>query len=114
MTAQRCRTTSTLISKNITVNGHRTSVRLEPDMWAALKEVTQREGRSLHEICSDIATRKQDQTSLTAAIRVYAMDYFRRAATEDGHRQAGHGSPPTAASAPYRNTAGSKSATAAA
>ncbi|MCA8931848.1 MAG: ribbon-helix-helix domain-containing protein, partial [Rhodospirillaceae bacterium] len=30
--------TSTLLSRNITVDGHRTSIRLEPEMWEALDE----------------------------------------------------------------------------
>jgi hypothetical protein len=36
--------------------------------------------------------RKNDKTSLTAAIRVFLMLYFRAAATEEGHARAGHGS----------------------
>jgi hypothetical protein len=35
--------------------------------------------------------RKAENTSLTAAIRVFLMLYFRSAATEDGHMEAGHG-----------------------
>lgn len=35
--------------------------------------------------------RKNPQTSLTAAIRVFLMLYYRAAATDEGHRRAGHG-----------------------
>jgi len=42
---------SSLISRNITVSGHRTSMRLEPEMWDALAEVCRREGASLHDVC---------------------------------------------------------------
>jgi hypothetical protein len=35
--------------------------------------------------------RKNPRTSLTAAIRVFLMLYFRAASTEDGHGRAGHG-----------------------
>lgn len=83
---------STLVSRNITVNGRRTSVRLEPEMWRALKEISTRENCSIHELCSLIAFRKKARTSLTAAIRVFLMLYFRAATTEDGHGKAGHGS----------------------
>lgn len=83
---------STLVSRNITVNGRRTSVRLEPEMWRALKEIAARESCSIHELCSLIAFRKKPRTSLTAAIRVFLMLYFRAATTEDGHGRAGHGS----------------------
>jgi len=83
---------STLVSRNITVNGKRTSVRLEPEMWRALKEISARENCSIHELCSLISFRKNKRTSLTAAIRVFLMLYFRAATTEDGHGKAGHGS----------------------
>lgn len=83
---------STLVSRNITVSGRRTSVRLEPEMWRALKEISARENCSIHELCSLISFRKNKRTSLTAAIRVFLMLYFRAATTEEGHGRAGHGS----------------------
>ncbi len=83
---------STLVSRNITVFGRRTSVRLEPEMWMALREIAKREECSIHDICSLIGVRKNENTSLTAAIRVFLMLYFRSATTEIGHRNAGHGS----------------------
>ncbi|MBX2834079.1 MAG: ribbon-helix-helix domain-containing protein [Micavibrio sp.] len=82
---------STLVSKNITVNSRRTSVRLEPEMWSALNEIADRELCSIHEICTLIYLRKKENTSLTAAIRVFIMLYFRAATTESGHAKAGHG-----------------------
>lgn len=83
---------STLVSRNITVAGRRTSVRLEPEMWTALREIARRENCKIHDICSLIQMRKNPDTSLTAAIRVFLMLYYRAAATEDGHARAGHGS----------------------
>ncbi len=82
---------STLISRNITVVGRRTSVRLEPEMWSALREIAKREDCKIHDICSLIHLRKNPDTSLTAAIRVFLMLYYRAAATEEGHHRAGHG-----------------------
>lgn len=83
--------TSSLISRNVTVLGHRTSVRLEPEMWNAIKDIARRERCTIHELCSLIQLRKAEITSLTAAIRVFLMLYFRAAATEEGHVRAGHG-----------------------
>ncbi|MGH1399050.1 MAG: ribbon-helix-helix domain-containing protein [Alphaproteobacteria bacterium] len=85
------RVKTTLVSRNITVNGRRTSVRLEPEMWAAINEIARREECTIHEICTLIAMRKNGPTSLTAAIRVFLMLYFRAATTEEGHDRAGHG-----------------------
>ena len=83
---------STLVSKNVTILGRRTSVRLEPEMWKALDQVAKREGCRIHDICTLIFVRKKQRTSLTAAIRVFLMLYYKCASTEDGHRAAGHGS----------------------
>lgn len=83
---------STLVSRNITVLGRRTSVRLEPEMWRALKDISGRECCTIHDLCSLIALRKNARTSLTAAIRVFLMLYYRAASTEDGHKRVGHGS----------------------
>ena len=82
---------TTLVSRNITVMGRRTSVRLEPEMWSALREIAKREQCSIHDICTLISMRKNEKTSLTAAIRVFIMLYFRAATTEEGHQKAGHG-----------------------
>lgn len=82
---------STLVSRNITVSGKRTSIRLEPEMWKSLKDIAQREACSIHDLCSLIGLRKNKRTSLTAAIRVFLMLYFKASSTEDGHQRAGHG-----------------------
>ncbi len=82
---------SSLVSRNITVMGRRTSVRLEPEMWSAMKNISKREECTIHDLCSLIALRKKSETSLTAAIRVFLMLYYRASSTENGHDKAGHG-----------------------
>src|SRR3954463_7865501 len=84
---------STLVSRNVTVSGRRTSMRLEAAMWDALHAICRRERRSLHDMCSLINGQRQE-SSLTAAIRVFIMLYFRAAATDEGHARAGHGAHP--------------------
>lgn len=88
--ARRC--ASTLINRNVTVGGRRTSMRLEPPMWDALQQVCSREGKPLNRLVTDIE-RQRVESSLTAAIRVYLLQYFTAAATDEGHRLAGHGGP---------------------
>ena len=80
---------STLRSGNVTVAGRRTSIRLEPAMWQALLEISAREGKTMNALVTEIE-RGRVQSSLTAAIRVFLLDYFKAAATEEGHRRAGH------------------------
>jgi predicted DNA-binding ribbon-helix-helix protein len=79
-----------MIARNVTVAGRRTSLRMEPEMWDALQEAAAREGLSLHDFCTGVAKRR-GAYSMTAAIRVHLLDYFRDAATEAGHKGAGHG-----------------------
>jgi len=82
---------SSLIGSNVIINGRRTSVRLEPEMWKALRQIATREKCSIHDLCSLIYLCKTDEKSLTSAIRVFIMLYFKTSATEEGHARAGHG-----------------------
>ncbi len=82
---------SGLVSRNVTIGTHRTSVRLEPDMWNALRDICNREHVTTHDIATFVSVRKSSSSSLTAALRVFVMAYFRMASTEDGHSSAGHG-----------------------
>ena len=59
-------------------------------MWDALAEICNRESRSLHDICTQI-DRERTQSGLTAGVRVFILNYFRAAATEEGHTAASHG-----------------------
>ena len=81
---------STLVTKNVTIDGRRTSIRLEPEMWDGLAEICERESKSAHVICTDL-WKSRGRASLTGAVRVFIMTYFRDAATNRGHTQAGHG-----------------------
>ncbi len=81
---------SSLINRNVVVAGRRTSVRLEAAMWDALFEIERREGRTVHEICTEVDTTRREST-LTSGLRVYILGYYREAATPGGHTRAGHG-----------------------
>jgi len=59
-------------------------------MWDALRQVCARERASLAEIVTAIEGQRSE-SSLTSAIRVFLLRYFRAAATEGGHWRAGHG-----------------------
>ena len=83
---------SNLVIRNVTVLNKRTSLRMEPEMWDALGDVSAREGLTIHQVCNIVAEKKGGEASLTGALRVFLMSYFRAAATEDGHMRAGHGS----------------------
>jgi predicted DNA-binding ribbon-helix-helix protein len=70
---------SSLVIHNVVVGSHRTSVRLEPVMWDALRDIAHRHRVTLHNLVTDI-DRERTASSLTAAIRVYIVDFYRAAA----------------------------------
>ena len=85
---------SRLINRNVTVTSGRTSIRLEPELWSALEEMSQREKLSLGAIVKQIE-QLGHSGGRTSAVRVRVLSYFRDAATEEGHLAAGHGPLPT-------------------
>jgi predicted DNA-binding ribbon-helix-helix protein len=82
---------SALVMRNVSVRGHRTSIRLEPQIWDTMDDICRRECCSLRDVCCYVAERKPSHVSLASSLRVFILDYFRTCATEDGHRSAGHG-----------------------
>jgi predicted DNA-binding ribbon-helix-helix protein len=70
---------STLQSKNIRIHKHRTSVRLEKEMWEALREIAELEECSIHDLCGAVHDLKAPEASFTAALRVFMMEYYRSA-----------------------------------
>ncbi len=65
-----------LKKRNIFVNGSRTSVTLEPQVWSILHEVAEEQGCDIHDLCSFIANRKSKESSLTSAIRVFLISFL--------------------------------------
>ena len=79
--------TSTLINRNVSLDGRRTSFRFEQGMWDALDEICHREAVGLGTLFEQLDQRRRE-SSLTAAIRVYILSYYRSATTEVGHAAA--------------------------
>src|SRR3981081_503637 len=78
---------SSLVIRNIVVAGRRTSVRLEPVMWEALQEIARQQETNINQLVTEI-DRRRNSSSLTAAIRVYIVDFYRSAAAAQGGRGA--------------------------
>lgn len=76
-------------ARNVVVDGHRTSMRLERWVWDALDDIGAREGKTLNELVTEISRRAQScseaASSLSSAVRVFAMSYY-RAAVPASHR----------------------------
>jgi predicted DNA-binding ribbon-helix-helix protein len=76
---------------NIYVSGKRTSIRLEPQVWRALKEIATREDCKLADLTNLISLSKRADISVTSAMRLFTIQYFRDASSDQGHARAGHG-----------------------
>lgn len=83
---------SRLINRNVNAQRGRTSMRLEPELWDALEEICARESLTMAEVIRQIESLGHPG-GRTSAVRVHLLGYYRRAASESGHRAAGHGSP---------------------
>jgi predicted DNA-binding ribbon-helix-helix protein len=70
---------SSLTIRNVVVAGHRTSVRLEAVMWDALRDIARGRDMAVNDLVTEIE-RRRGALSLTAAIRVYIVDFYRTAA----------------------------------
>jgi len=79
---------SKLISRNVTVNGRRTSLRLERAAWEALDQICECENVTLHELCTTIEGVRFG-SSRTSTVRAFIVTYFRMAANKGGDLKAG-------------------------
>lgn len=64
------------VKRSFTIDGHRTSISLEAAFWEALKEVAREQGISLSGLVAEI-DRKRGAASLSGAVRVHLLRYYR-------------------------------------
>ncbi|HYC01688.1 MAG TPA: ribbon-helix-helix domain-containing protein [Azospirillaceae bacterium] len=67
------------VSRNVTLGSRRTSVRLEPVMWQGLADICAAEEMNLNQLVEHV-DQHRGGLGLTAALRVFIVSYFRRAA----------------------------------
>lgn len=73
---------SGIIKKSVDLFGHQTSVSMEEEFWAALKEIAAKEGKSVRQIILDVDTKRLQEGSvynLSGSLRVYILSYYSRA-----------------------------------
>ena len=65
---------SKLVKRSLSIAGHRTSITLEPEFWAEVKAIAEREGRSLAGLVGELdATRAPGTGGLSSALRVFVL-----------------------------------------
>ena len=62
--------------RSLTIAGHRTSISLEDSFWRALKEVADRQGKSIPEIVAEIDSQR-GTTGLSSAVRAFVLEAYR-------------------------------------
>ncbi len=76
--------------RSVTINGRRTTMRLEPSMWNALQRIAADNGVTVNQLCSQIDTSRGD-LSMTAAVRSYIVSYLQRAPSFGDARKSAQG-----------------------
>jgi predicted DNA-binding ribbon-helix-helix protein len=57
--------------RSVVIDGHRTSISIEPEFWAALTDIAKGQGRAVNMLIAEI-DRARD-CNLSSAIRVYVL-----------------------------------------
>lgn len=58
---------------SLTLRGHRTSVSLEPEFWAAFRQIAAAEGKPINKLAAEIDAARGTDRGLASAIRVYVL-----------------------------------------
>ena len=74
---------SRLVNRNVIACAGRTSMRLEPELWDALRDICVRENITLSDLVQRIEL-EGHPGGRTSAIRVHVVTYFRQAAKAPG------------------------------
>lgn len=82
------RTRAAVVPRIVRIAGRRTSVRLEPAFWQALMDLAAAEGLATTALLDRIAAAMRPGITLTAALRVVAITYWRDRAA--GGQQRSH------------------------
>jgi len=69
------------VKHSLTLNGHRTSVTLEPEFWDAFCAIAASGNLSLNGLAARIDAGRNLDTGLATAIRLHVLRHYRDAAT---------------------------------
>lgn len=61
------------LKRSLTIQGHRTSLSLEPEFWAALNEAARQQNKSLAALVGEI-DHTRGERNLSSAIRIWLFE----------------------------------------
>lgn len=64
------------VKRSLTLGGHRTSVTLEDEFWAAFRHVASEKSIGINALAMQIDASRDIRTGLATAIRLYILDYY--------------------------------------
>lgn len=65
------------VKRSLTLKGHRTSVSLEDEFWAAFREIAAERGVALNALAAEVDEARGIEVGLASAIRVFVLRHFR-------------------------------------
>jgi predicted DNA-binding ribbon-helix-helix protein len=65
------------VKRSLTLRGHRTSVSLEDEFWAAFRAIAKEKGRAINDLAAEIDASRNPETGLASAIRVFVLRAYR-------------------------------------
>jgi predicted DNA-binding ribbon-helix-helix protein len=65
------------VKRSLTLKGHRTSVSLEDEFWAAFRDIAKEKGRPINALAAEIDADRGFETGLASAIRLYVLAHYR-------------------------------------
>jgi predicted DNA-binding ribbon-helix-helix protein len=63
--------------RSLTLNGHRTSVSLEDDFWAAFREIAELRRVPINALAAEIDKERGMDMGLASAIRLHILQHYR-------------------------------------
>ncbi len=78
---------SSSVVRNVLLKTHRTSIRLEPELWDALAEIAHLENISSGELCDRVCESLPKGQIFSSGIRVFVMSYYRNRINVDLRKQ---------------------------
>lgn len=65
------------VKRSLTLGGHRTSVTLEDEFWAAFRDIAEARDMGINALAAEIDAARGIETGLATAIRIYILGYYR-------------------------------------
>lgn len=65
------------MKRSLTLKGHRTSVSLEAEFWAAFRDIARDEGKPVNALAAEIDAARGLEMGLASAIRLHVLAWYR-------------------------------------